>query len=139
MLKGVLSEGSSFPYDFGFVPSTLGEDGDPLDVLVLMDAPAFVGCLLEVRLLGALEAEQTENGHTERNDRLLAVSANSRQHQHLQELKDLPTQLLDEIEHFFKQYNEASGRVFRVVRRAGAKRAGELLSQGQKVYEQRPA
>lgn len=61
-LKGVLPEGSSFPYDFGFVPSTLGEDGDPLDVLVLMDAPAFPGCLVEARLLGALEAEQTDAG-----------------------------------------------------------------------------
>ncbi|UOQ72561.1 inorganic diphosphatase [Hymenobacter cellulosilyticus] len=133
-LKGTLPEGSSFPYDFGFVPSTLGADGDPLDVLVLMDAPAFAGCLLEARLIGAIEAEQTEDGKTERNDRLLAVSASSRQHQHLHDTKDLPAQLLQEIEHFFHSYNEAAGRKFVPVRRAGAKRARTLVEQAREAF-----
>ena len=52
MLGGLLPEGMMFPFDFGFIPSTLGDDGDPLDILVLMDAPAHVGCLIEVRLVG---------------------------------------------------------------------------------------
>src|ERR1700681_831510 len=73
-LVGVLPEGSAFPYDFGFIPSTLGEDGDPLDVLVFMDAPAHVGCLIEVRLIGIITAEQMEDGKTESNDRLLGVA-----------------------------------------------------------------
>ncbi|UOQ53412.1 inorganic diphosphatase [Hymenobacter cellulosivorans] len=133
-LKGTLPEGSSFPYDFGFVPSTLGADGDPLDVLVLMDAPGFAGCLLEARLIGAIEADQTEDGHTERNDRLLAVSASSRQHQHIREITDLTPQLLHEIEHFFKSYNEAAGRGFQPVRRAGAKRAHTLVEKAQKEF-----
>jgi inorganic pyrophosphatase len=133
-LKGTLPEGSSFPYDFGFVPSTLGSDGDPVDVLVLMDAPAFPGCLLEARLIGAIEAEQTEDGQTERNDRLLAVSASSRQHSHIHEPGDLPAQLLHEIEHFFKSYNEAAGREFRPVRRAGAKRARTLVEKAQEAF-----
>ncbi len=47
-----LPEGMMFPFDFGFIPSTLGEDGDPVDVLVLMDEPAHVGCLLDVRIIG---------------------------------------------------------------------------------------
>src|SRR5262245_10817867 len=72
-LSKVLPLGSSFPYDFGFIPSTRAEDGDPLDVLVLMDEPTFPGCLLTVRLLGALEAEQTEKGETIRNDRLVGA------------------------------------------------------------------
>jgi len=55
-LKGVLPAGASFPFDFGFVPSTKGEDGDPLDVLVLMDEPAFAGCLVPARLLGVTPA-----------------------------------------------------------------------------------
>jgi inorganic pyrophosphatase len=59
------------------VPSTSAEDGDPLDVLVLMDAPVFPGCVVPSRLVGVIEAEQTEDGKTERNDRLLAVAANS--------------------------------------------------------------
>src|SRR5690242_6389413 len=59
-LKSMLPEGASFPYDFGFLPCTKGEDGDPLDILVLMESPAFPGCLVECRLIGIIEAEQTE-------------------------------------------------------------------------------
>src|SRR5271168_3969185 len=73
-LKTVLPEGMSFPLDFGFIPSTLADDGDPTDVMVLMDEPACVGALLDVRLIGVLEAEETEKGRTEGNDRLLAVA-----------------------------------------------------------------
>ena len=64
-LKGTLPLGANFPYDFGFVPSTLGSDGDPIDVLLLMEAPAFTGCLVEARLIGVIEVEQTEKGNTE--------------------------------------------------------------------------
>src|SRR6187549_1983500 len=80
VLKGVLPAGAVFPFDFGFVPSTRGGDGDPLDVLVLMDAPVFPGCIVPSRLIGVIEAEQTEDGETERNDRFLAVAANSATH-----------------------------------------------------------
>ena len=62
-----------FPYDFGFVPRTEAEDGDPLDVLIFMDQPAYPGVLLKCRLIGVIESEQTEkNGKTVRNDWLLA-------------------------------------------------------------------
>jgi inorganic pyrophosphatase len=74
-LMGVLPAGAVFPFDFGSIPGTIGEDGDPLDVLLLMDEPVFTGCLVEARVLGVIEAEQTEKGKTERNDRLIAVAA----------------------------------------------------------------
>jgi len=61
-LSTVLPEGMSFPYDFGFIPSTLGDDGDPLDVLILMDAPVVPGCIVRARLLGAIQAKQKEKG-----------------------------------------------------------------------------
>src|SRR6476660_5284343 len=57
MLGGLLPEGMMFPFDFGFVPSTLGEDGDPVDMMVLMDAPAHCGCLIDVRVIGLIEAK----------------------------------------------------------------------------------
>src|SRR3569833_4517481 len=76
-LAHVLPAGAVFPFDFGFVPSTRGGDGDPLDVLVLMDEPAFPGCLIAARLLGAIEAEQGDEKKMERNDRLIAVAAES--------------------------------------------------------------
>src|SRR2546421_7155604 len=78
-LKGVLPEGMIFPYDFGFLPGTVGDDGDPLDVLLLMDDPAFCGCLVPSRMIGVIEAEQTEtDGKSERNDRLVAVAVKCR-------------------------------------------------------------
>src|SRR5882762_1213709 len=89
MLAGLLPEGMMFPFDFGFIPSTLGEDGDPLDILVLMDAPAHVGCLIEVRLIGIINAQQTEDGKTETNDRLLGVAIHSYDHEDLQSISQV--------------------------------------------------
>src|SRR5258707_131336 len=89
MLGGLLPEGMMFPFDFGFIPSTLGEDGDPLDILVLMDAPAHVGCLIEVRIIVIIEAEQSEDGKTESIDRLLGVAIHSYDHEHLKSLDDV--------------------------------------------------
>lgn len=72
-LSKMLPLGSVFPFDFGFIPSTEGDDGDPLDVLVLTEEPSFAGCVLPAILIGVLEAEQTEEGNTVRNDRLIGV------------------------------------------------------------------
>lgn len=129
-LSGVLPEGHSFPYDFGFVPSTKAADGDPLDVLLLLEAPAFPGCVVEARIIGAIELEQPEkDGSIVRNDRLIAVAAESHQHKTLHSLDDLSSQMLHEIEHFFSSYNEAHGREIKILRRVGPARATELLQQ----------
>lgn len=129
--KAVLPEGNSFPYDFGFIPSTLGSDGDPLDVLVLLDAPLEMGCLLAARPLGVIEAEQREkDGKTVRNDRLLAAATHARTHGGLRRLEDLRPGMIDEIEAFFGHYNALSGRDFRVVGRGGPDRARVLIEEG---------
>src|ERR1700712_194771 len=88
-LGGLRPEGMMFPFDFGFIPSTLGEDGDPLDIMVLMDAPAHVGCLIDVRIVGIIEAKQTQDGETKRNDRLMGVAIHSYDHQHIHSLEDV--------------------------------------------------
>lgn len=129
-LGGVLAVGHSFPFDFGDVPNTLGEDGDPIDVLVLMDEPAFVGCLIPSRLIGVIEAEQTEDGKTERNDRLIAVASNSRVHKDIKSLDDLNKTLVEEIEHFFVSYNEAKGKEFKPLGHFGAIKAKHLIEAG---------
>src|SRR5436853_4263726 len=61
-LSSVLPRGMSFPFDFGFVPSTEAADGDPLDIMLLMDEPAFPGCLVKCRLIGVITALQKEDG-----------------------------------------------------------------------------
>jgi inorganic pyrophosphatase len=130
-LSGMLPAGAVFPFDFGFVPSTRGGDGDPLDVLLLMDEPAFAGCLVAARLIGVIEAEQTErDGQTERNDRLIAVAAESRNHRDVRALDQLNANLVDEIEHFFVSYNEIKGKEFKPQRRAGPDRAQALIEEG---------
>ena len=105
-LSGMLPVGNVFPFDFGYIPSTRGDDGDALDVLLLMDEPAFTGCLVPAKLIGVIEAEQTEEQKTVRNDRLIAVAADSRNHSHVRFLGDLNSNLLHEIERFFISYNE---------------------------------
>jgi inorganic pyrophosphatase len=130
-LGKVLPEGISFPYDFGFIPSTLGDDGDPLDILVLMDAPAVTGCRLKARLIGAIQAEQSEKGKDAiRNDRLIGVAEFARQHCGVQKLKDLRPHLLDEIKEFFVSYNKQEGRKFKPVGDCGADHAMKLVQAG---------
>lgn len=131
-LAGVLPAGAVFPYDFGFVPGTEGDDGDELDVLLLMDEPAFVGCLVEARLIGVIEATQTEDGESERNDRLVAVAAESRSQKDVRSLDDLSENLVHEIEHFFVSYNAAKGKRFEPDGRAGPRTARRLVEAGER-------
>jgi inorganic pyrophosphatase len=137
-LGGVLPAGASFPFDFGFVPSTLGGDGDPLDVLVLMDEPAFTGCLVATRLIGVIEAEQTErDGETTRNDRLIGVAAEARSLGGVEAIDALNENLLDEIEHFFVSYNEIKGKDFKPLGRFGPARARAVIQEGEESYLKR--
>jgi inorganic pyrophosphatase len=134
-LSGVLPVGAVFPFDFGFIPSTQGGDGDPLDVLLLLDESAFTGCLIPARLLGMIKAEQTEReGATERNDRLIAVAADSATHSDLKALKDLNKALLEQIEHFFISYNVIKGKEFKPIGRFGPERAERVVRDGIKKF-----
>jgi inorganic pyrophosphatase len=126
-LKTVLPHGAVFPFDFGSIPGTVAADGDPLDVLVLMDEPAFVGCLVQARLLGVIEAEQTEAGKTERNDRLISVAAESHTHACLKSLRKMDSTLIREIEHFFVSYNKVRGKNFRPKSHKGPTTAKRLI------------
>jgi inorganic pyrophosphatase len=100
-------------------------------VLILMDEPAFPGCLIPARLIGVIEAGQTErDGRTTRNDRLIAVATDSHVHRDLQSIKDLADSLVDEIEHFFVSYNQVRGKRFKPRGRFGPKRAEKLAKDG---------
>src|SRR6202453_1055986 len=92
-LKKVLPAGMSFPHDFGFLPQTIAPDGDPIDVLLLMDEPAFAGCAVRARLIGIIEGEQIDGKKRIRNDRLVAVAAANHMYSNIKKLTDLPSQL----------------------------------------------
>ena len=128
-LKAALPAGMVFPYDFGFVPRSVGGDGDPLDVLVLMDEPAFPGCVLLARLIGVMEAEQTEGEKTERNDRLLAVAETAHLYSNLRSIGDVPKQALTEIEQFFANYHRQQGKESRLLAWKGADEARQLVEE----------
>jgi inorganic pyrophosphatase len=127
-LSKLLPLGAYFPYNFGFIPNTQAEDGDALDVLVIMDEPVHIGATLNVRIIGVLRAEQTEtNGKILRNDRLLAVLDTPLNPPEFSHYRDLPGRRLDEIEHFFRSYNLMEGRAFKSLGTAGPQEAMALI------------
>ncbi len=126
-LSRVLPDGMVFPYDFGFVPSTMAEDGDPIDVLLLMDAPAFPGCVVDSRLIGVIEGEQIEDGETKRNDRLLAIANQNHAHSNIKNISDVNPKALKELGEFFVNYHRQDAIKFKVLGTKGPKQAARLL------------
>ncbi len=127
-LNKCLPLGAVFPYNFGFIPGTRGDDGDAIDVLVLMDAPVALGVVVPVKLIGVLKAEQTgRDGRVARNDRLLGVLETPYNPPETMDMSTLHPHRLDEIEHFFTSYNRMEGRGFRPLGRDGADAALEIV------------
>ena len=124
--------GLVFPFDFGFVPSTRGGDGDPLDALVLSEAGIPFGCVVLGKLVGVLECEQTEKGETERNDRLVAVPMDAKSHDPMLPSIPLDQRLTAAITEFFVKYNELQGKKFRSLGMHGPERALEIVRNGVK-------
>jgi len=112
-LVKILPAGMVFPFDFGFIPETLGEDGDPLDVIVLSEFQSFTGCVMECRIVGAIKAVQTElDGEKMRNDRFLAIPVVSELFREVTTIDQLPERIIDQLRNFFKNYNEQAGKEF---------------------------
>jgi inorganic pyrophosphatase len=132
-LKKVLPAGMTFPYEFGFLPQTRAEDGDPIDVLLLMDEPAFPGCSVRARLIGVIEGEQLDGKKKIRNDRLLAVAEANHMYANIRGLKDLPAQFLHELEDFFVNYHKLEGKEYRLLGCKGAGIALKLIKQAHKA------
>jgi inorganic pyrophosphatase len=126
-LSHLLPEGFAFPLDFGFIPSTKAQDGDPLDVMVLADEPLTTGAVLEVRLLGVIEAEQIEDGQSLRNDRLIARSVKSLLFAKVERIEDLGEAFLENLTRFWKTYNQARGRTFKVIAIRSPAEAADLI------------
>jgi len=126
-LKKVLPAGMTFPYDFGFVPSTKAEDGDPVDVLVLMDEPAFAGCMLRCRPIGVIQGEQGAKKKKVRNDRIVAVEQDAHSFADIKKIEDLGKQFQEELEEFFVNYHRLSGKQYRVLGLKGPAEARRLV------------
>jgi len=129
VLSKILPAGLSFPYDFGFIPDTKGEDGDPLDIMVISEITGFPGCVINCRLIGAFQVEQTErDGKKMRNDRFVGVPDVSQLFSQTNELTELPEAILNQLEAFFRNYNEQAGKQFKVLKRLNAVEAANLVN-----------
>ena len=131
-LKKVLPAGMIFPYDFGFVPRTIAPDGDPIDVLLLMDIPAYPGIAVAARLIGVIEGEQVEGKKRTRNDRLLAVAEAAHRYSNVKKARDLPARWLKELEDFFVDYHKLEGKEYRLLNCKGADTAFRLIKKAEK-------
>ena len=136
-LKKVLPAGMTFPYDFGFVPSTLADDGDPVDVLVLMDEPAFTGCVLKARIVGIIEGEQSGKKGKERNDRVVAIEQDNHSFADIKVINDLGKQVLRELEEFFVNYHKLSGEKYQILSIKGKDRAAKLIAKGRRAVRRK--
>lgn len=124
-----MPEGMVFPYDFGFIPDTKGQDGDPLDVLVVSEFTTFPGCLITCKIAGAITAEQTEvSGKKIRNDRYIGIPEKSKMFSNINNINDLPKKVLNELEHFFKSYTSIEGKQFKPLERINAQQAFDLIT-----------
>ena len=109
-LKKVLAPGLVFPFDFGFIPGTKGEDGDPFDILVLSEYQGFPGCVVDVRIAGCLPAIQTQAKTSFRNDRFIGILEQSSAYDRLMSIEELPNELIDNIKLFFTTYLQTEGK-----------------------------
>jgi inorganic pyrophosphatase len=133
-ISRVLPHGMVFPHDFGSIPGTCAEDGDPLDALVLGLGATFPGCLVHVRLIGVLKAYQLERGKRIQNDRLLATAVTPVNDPAARSLQDLDPEHLRNLEEFFVSYNRAQGRKFHITGRGTPQTAQTLLKRAEQRF-----
>ena len=133
-LRQVLPNGYHWPFDYGFVPQTLGDDGDPLDILVLLNEPTFSGCMIKARLLGAIRIRK--NGVE--NDRFIAAPQRmpgvSLETDSFQTFRDIGDHQREEIESFLCGYSEAEGNRIELVGTVEIDEAGKLIQRGHKAF-----
>lgn len=127
--------GMVFPLNFGFVPSTLAGDGDPIDLLILPDASLPAGCVTNVRILGILEAEEYKpNAKHRRNDRVIGRLTDSRLFGEIHHIDQLGAIFLDELGCFFRTYKNLRGQSYDLLGIGGPERAVELILEGAADY-----
>jgi inorganic pyrophosphatase len=129
-MKKILPSGMVFPYDFGFIPDTQGEDGDPLDVIVISEFNSFPGVMIRCRLIGGIKADQSDEEGKKmiRNDRFLAVPKCSNIFDNIRSINDLPKKIIDQLEEFFVDYNKLEGKKFKALEKMNPKEAQRSIA-----------
>lgn len=125
--KKCMPLGFIFPFDFGMIPGTKAEDGDPVDVLLLMEEPVYPGTFVQVKIIAGLKATQRQGSKINRNDRLIAIEKTCPVYGHYECLQDIGQQLRVQIENFFKSYNDVQNKEFLSLGWADAEEATQLI------------
>ncbi len=113
-MNKVLPAGMAFPYDFGFITHTKGEDGDPLDIVIISEFKTFPGCLMECKVIGAIKATQTERNRIKvRNDRFIGIPEKSQVFASVNSWQDIERRVILDIQDFFVHYNALAGKIFK--------------------------
>jgi inorganic pyrophosphatase len=127
--------GMSYPFDWGFVPSTQAADGDPLDILILHEASTFPGVVLPCRPLGVVEMDQEEQeGKRERNDRVILMPAWHDRVGEFENASDLPERLREEVEQFFLSTTIFTTKKPKILGWKGPKKASSIIKESHKAY-----
>lgn len=134
--KRALPEGMMFPFNYGFIPSTRGQDGDPLDIVILNDQPMALGSWARVHLLAVIEAEQTEEGEPVRNDKLIGAAMDEETPPKFVSLP-LDQSRINQIVFFFSSYNRISGKEFKTLRTGSRDDAEKLVRAGVRLFKRR--
>ena len=131
-LDRILYTAFGYPADYGFFDNTLGEDGDPLDVLLLLDATLFPGVHVSVRPVAVLHMSDEAGG----DDKVVAVLAKDKRWAHIQDVDDIPAHTKSEIAHFFEHYKDLEeGKWVKVDEWAGAAEAERLVAEAATRFE----
>ena len=132
-LDRVLSSAVHYPSDYGFIPRTLHEDGDPLDILVLLKEQTFAGCMIDVRPIGVLR--MLDRG--EPDDKILGVPLHDPAHEEFFDIADIPQHLLREIEYFFSTYKDLEGKRVQAAGWEKSERAMQIVSESIERYDRK--
>jgi inorganic pyrophosphatase len=132
-LKKVLPAGMTFPCEFGFIPSTKAGDGDPVDVLLLMDEPAFPGVLVKCRVVGIIEGSQGKKKKKQRNDRIVAVAMENHSYAYVKHIDDLGKKFVQELEDFFVNFHQLEGKKYSIIGVRGPGEARRRIKDGMRA------
>lgn len=132
-----LVTGLTYPYDWGFIPSTLGEDGDPTDVMILHEVATNPGLIITARFVGVLRLNDWEAGKTIANPRVFAVPLGARREHELKDVRQLAPRLRQELEEFFKQTAALNDKRVEIVDWQGADIARQIVESDAARYRSR--
>jgi len=122
-----------YPGDYGFIPQTLWEDGDPLDVFVLTHRPSLPGILCEAKVIGVIRMVDQD----EKDDKIIAVHANDPRYSQWDSIKDIPKHFLAEIKHFLETYKELEKKTVKVFKILDAEEAYKDIQKGIDLYQKK--